>query len=232
MHDLKRKEWDTSYINRDNFVFYPHEEIIRFVSRFIRKRTGLNEFTDVISNAVNSRILDIGCGIGRHVIFCHEMGLKAYGIDISAEAIDVALKWAKKNIDDPEKKIINGDIQKMPWANSFFDFVVSHGVLDSMSFNFAQEACRETARILKPHGLFYCDLISGDDSEHAREYSGEETITALHENGTVQSYFNYTKINKLINGYFKIIEAKIIRQENVLTGNFFSRYHLVLKNEK
>lgn len=44
--DNNRAEWNSSYENRDNFVFYPHEEIIRFVSKYIRKRVGLDEFHD------------------------------------------------------------------------------------------------------------------------------------------------------------------------------------------
>ncbi len=34
--DNQKYEWDKSYQNLDNFVFYPHEEVIRFVSKFIR----------------------------------------------------------------------------------------------------------------------------------------------------------------------------------------------------
>lgn len=37
MIDLKIKEWDDSYRNRDNILFYPYEEIIRFVSKYIKK---------------------------------------------------------------------------------------------------------------------------------------------------------------------------------------------------
>ena len=30
--DLKQREWDKSYTQKNNFVFYPHEEVIRFTS--------------------------------------------------------------------------------------------------------------------------------------------------------------------------------------------------------
>jgi len=41
-----QEAWEESYRRGDNFVFYPHEEVIRFVSKYIRKRVGLNEFVD------------------------------------------------------------------------------------------------------------------------------------------------------------------------------------------
>ena len=42
--NLKKKEWNQSYKNKDNFIFYPHEEVIRFISKYIKKRIGLNKY--------------------------------------------------------------------------------------------------------------------------------------------------------------------------------------------
>lgn len=225
-----KTEWDNSYENRDNFVFSPHEEVIRFVSKFIRKRIALNEFRDVAPGSDHGRVLDLGCGIGRHVIFCHEMGLDAYGVDLSDAAIRVARDWAEqKDVPEPGKRILQGDVRCLPWDDGFFRYAVSHGVLDSMPFEIACAACVELARVMPIGGLFYCDLISGDDSQHAREFSGEETVTTAHEQGTVQLYFNLAKILSMIDGVFEINECNLIRRENVLRGGYTSRYHLVLK---
>ena len=225
-----QREWDRSYENRDNFVFYPHEEVIRFVSKFIRKRVGLNEFRDVAPGSTDGRMLDLGCGIGRHVIYCHEMGLDAHGIDLSDKAIQIAVRWGgQKGLADPENKILQGDIRRLPWGDSYFRYAVSHGVLDSMPFDIARGACVELARVMPVGGLFYCDLISGDDSRHAREFSGEEVVSMAHEQGTVQLYFNLVKIQSMINGVFEIDECNLIRRENVLRGGYASRYHLILR---
>lgn len=223
-------EWDNSYQNRDNFVFYPHEEVIRFVSKFIRKRTGLDEFKDVSHKAEEARVLDLGCGIGRHVIYCNEMGLDAYGIDLSGTAVQVAIEWAtRKGVSEPSRKIQQGDIRQLPWDDGYFDYAVSHGVLDSMPFEIARAACKELARKMAIGGLFYCDLISGDDSKHSREYNGEEVVTTDHEHGTVQLYFNLSKIYSMIAGLFEVVECILIRREEVLRGGYSSRYHLILK---
>lgn len=226
----KKSEWDKSYENRDNFVFYPHEEVIRFVSKFIRKRIGLNEFRDVAPHGEERRVLDLGCGIGRHVIYCHEMGLSAYGVDLSDAAILVAREWGEqKQLPEPEKRVLQGDIRNLQWDDGFFHYAVSHGVLDSMPFEIARAASIELARVMRVGGLFYCDLISGDDSHHAREFSGEQIVSTAHEQGTVQLYFNLAKILSMIDGIFEIEECNLIRRENVLQGGYASRYHLVLR---
>jgi SAM-dependent methyltransferase len=231
--DFQKQQWEDSYSNRDNFLFYPHEEVIRFISKYIRKRTGLSEFKDVLQDSTKKRVLDFGCGIGRHVMYCHDMGLVGYGIDLSKRAVAVAHQWAReKGIEKPEERIVVGEARTLPWVDSFFDFVVSHGVLDSMHFEMARAACRELARVLKPEGLFYCDLVSGDDSVHAREFAGEEKVTTVHEHGTIQCYYNFTKINELIADSFELLECNLIRCENVLSGNYTARYHLVLKGKE
>lgn len=225
-----KTDWDKSYENRDNFVFYPHEEVIRFVSKFIRKRIALDEFRDISPNGGSRRVLDLGCGIGRHVMFCHDMGLEAYGVDLSDEAVRVAREWAgKQGLPEPERRILQGDIRCLPWDDEFFHYAVSHGVLDSMPFEIARAACVELARVMPIDGTFYCDLISGDDSRHAREFSGEEIVRTTHEHGTIQLYFNLAKILSMIDGVFKIDECNLVRREDVLRGGYTSRYHLVLR---
>ena len=230
--NLREREWNASYSNYDNYLFFPHEEIIRFVSKYIIKRVGLDDYVP-ISNGQDSaelRVLDVGCGIGRHVIALHSMGINSFGVDLSSEAIRVAKEWAlAENISDIESLLKCGDICNMPWGNEFFGFAISHGVLDSMPFKIAKQACKEIARVLKPNALFYCDLVSGNDSDHAREYSGEVLVDAVHERGTIQSYFNYSKIEKLVGDYFTIEECIFIKREEVLHGSGSARYHLVLK---
>ena len=232
MIDGRKDAWDRSYERGDNLVFYPHEEVIRFVSRKIRKRTGVASFRDVVPDVGGVRVLDLGCGIGRHVKYLHEMGLAAYGCDLSDAAIAAAKRWATAWMPDgdAEATFVQCDARSLPWPDGFFTHAVSHGVLDSMPFDVARDACLDLARAMVPGGLFYCDLISGDDSAHAREFAGEEAVTAQHEEGTIQSYFNLARIHALVDGAFAVEECLLIRNEDVHTGRFHSRYHLVLSN--
>ncbi|ADM72609.1 hypothetical protein GMA19_04855 [Paenibacillus polymyxa E681] len=228
--DNKKQEWQNSYKNGENHVFFPHEEVIRFFAKYITKRVGLQDYKTIHTHQAQPRFLDVGCGIGRHIIFSKQMGLDSYGIDLSDEAIMKARAWASSaGIDHIECKIVAGSITKMPWNDGFFQFAGSNGVFDSMNFEIAKEGIRETARVLEKEGLFYCDLISGDDSNHSREFTGEEISGTGHEQGTVQMYYNYSKILDLIGSNFAIEEITMIRNENILTGFFHSRYHLILR---
>jgi len=229
--DLKIKEWDDSYVNKDNFVFYPHEEVIRFTSKYIRKRVGFDSFVDSHSVSTTPKVLDLGCGVGRHVKYLHEYGLEAYGIDLSGVAIETAKDiFSRQGLECLKEYLYQASITEMPFADGFFDFCVSHGVLDSMPFTIARDAMKETARCLKPNALFYLDLVAGDDREHYPEFSGEEVVQEAHENGTIQSYFNWGKILELAGSEWAVKEAFLIRKTSVTSPAFHSRYHIVLEN--
>ena len=99
--------WEKSYRRGDNFVFYPHEEVIRFVSKYIRKRVGLNEFLDAALYMCPPKLLDLGCGIGRHVKYCSEMGVDYYGVDLSEAAVITARKWLSiSGVSNPDERIV------------------------------------------------------------------------------------------------------------------------------
>ncbi len=222
--NLKVEEWDLSYRNRDNFVFYPHEEIIRFAAKYIAKRIGLNE----VNIKTDGKVLDLGCGIGRHVIFFEKLGIDAYGIDLSKEAIEIASNWLEKENINPGDKLFHGSAENLPWSQNEFDFIVSHGVLGSMPLDIARNIVKECHRVIKSEGLFYCDLI-GDDTKHGINFEEEIVIETKHEKGTIQSYFTLGKIQHLIKDLFEIKEINKIITQDVITQNYYSRYHLILK---
>lgn len=88
-----RAEWNAAYDRGGNITFYPHEEIIRFVNKYVRKREGIQEFRNVMDLPEDEwdqfKSLDLGCGIGRHVKFLDEFGLEPYGIDLSETAVSI-----------------------------------------------------------------------------------------------------------------------------------------------
>lgn len=229
MH-LKKKEWERSYRNRQNYLFYPDEELIRFCAKYLRKRIDINKFI-TLSNS--KRVLCLGCGIGRHVLFFDEMHFEAYGIDLSENAIKKAKAWVdflgKSYL---KKRFICGSADKDCFPDCYFDVIVSHGVLDSMPFALAKKVTQNAERMLTNNGYFYLDLISGDSSSYSREFAGEVVVKKQHEKGTIQSYFNLCKIKELIkNSSFSIIDCLLIKEKDILNGSYGSRYYITLKKE-
>lgn len=226
MKDFKEQYWDSSYSRNENYVFYPSDEVIRFVSRHLRKRIGFNEFENI--SPENATILDACSGIGRNIKFGTEMGYNMFGFDLSQKAIDFSSKWLIDELGIISKdKLSVASIDNLDYQDKFFDHVICESALDSMTFETAVNGISELYRVTKPGGLFYCSLISGIDSSFGKTFNGEIVVENEHENGTIQSYFDKVKIMRLIEPLFELISCELhsIEVNDTLSG----RWHIVAR---
>lgn len=154
---------------------------------------GINEFQSREKYTGRVKLLDVGCGVGRHLKIGHRFGFEVHGIELSQVAVNHALAFLESEIGvDLKAHIVCGDATKMPWDPEFFDAVVSDSVLDSMDYSIAEEVVGEVPRSLKSGGLFYLSLISfRDDAGILRK--GQMVVEGDHEAGTIQSYFDEKK---------------------------------------
>lgn len=226
--DARESEWQDSYLRRENFIFYPHEEVVRFVSRLIRKRVGLAEWRDSQPRGGAQRFFDVGCGIGQHIIYFAENGFDVYGIDMTPAAVEFARHWARtQGIDDAERRIRISPAQSIPFEDDAFDVVVARGVLDSMTRDLAQTACREVARVLRPGGYFYTDLIARGRGSALGP--GGETVNSPHEFGTVQTYYDWDSARALVGESFEVVEQYKVDYQYLDEHRNHSRLHFFLR---
>ncbi len=199
------------------------------MARYVRRRVGPHEFIDLVPlvgpDGATARVLDLGCGLGRHIVLAHELGLDGYGIDVSARAIEKARAWLAEISPRLPDHAIVGDVRELPWPNAHFSVVISHGVLDSMPFTFAAAAAREVHRVLEPGGYFYCDLIAPDAPSGAAEID----VSGAFEAGTVQSYFTEERIADLVGSLFDVVDQIHIRTRHLPARRTTCRWHLVLR---
>lgn len=268
MLNIRSQQWNESYARGENAIFYPHEEMVRFLNRFIRKRISLHRFSDVIYRgdfyhsgigitknkqiveSVKSDILtgggnetlmplkalDFGCGIGRGSMLMAEFGIHSYGIDISQVAIDEAKKLyadlaQKQKLAPVEFQAYNGE--KIPFDDESFDFSVSYGVLDSLPFELAKKLVKEIERVSKTY--FFVSLIGEDSTSEfsniqANIFTDEVEVQEAHEKGTIQSFFDYKKIQNLFaNTSFEIVWGEKKTSLNLMNNSTHSRYYIVLR---
>ena len=224
MNKIYKQKWDESYDRNENHTLYPKEEVVKFLNRFVRKKLGDNKFIDILmTDREKLRGLDCGCGIGRMTMLLNEFNIDSYGVDISK----VAIQKAKELFPVLSNKFAKIDGKVIPFKDSYFDISICESVIDSMNYNVAKKIIRELERVTDK--LTFISFISGDDSEHYREYSGDEIVQTKHEKDTIQSWYNWEKINDLIsNTSFKIKLARLVTQESFIDRYKYGRYNVVL----
>jgi len=232
MPQLQQEQWNASYQRGDNHMLYPKEEVVKFLNRHVRKRTGTDSFRDLLAprpGAQELRGLDFGCGIGRMTVLLEEFGIRAWGVDISSAGLATARRLAARlGYPSLADRFVQLDGLELPFDDGFFDIGIASGVLDSMSFELARRAVRELDRAIER--VLYVDLISGDNGRFGREFDGEEVVSDELERGTVQSYFNWTKVQALFAATrFRIHWARLITEQSCTDRFRYSRYHVVLR---
>lgn len=217
-----RFAWNQAYQRNQNALFWPNEHLVRFVATRLRRRLTLDEYWDVADLPPRPKVLDLGCGMGRHLAYLTEMGFAAYGIDLSEVAISHATDWlVRLGVEQPP--VVSGSVDRLPWPDGTFEAAVSHAVLDSMPFGVAVDAVSELRRVTRRGGWIYVDLIAAPDRT-----AGEEVVTGPHETGTIQSYFDLPKLERLL-APFMIEECYLATTDAVIGERSSARWHVICR---
>lgn len=226
---LRREQWDKSYARCENHVFYPKQECVKFLNRYVRRKLGPGRYQDLLDFGGVVRGLDLGCGLGGQVVLLDDFGLEAHGLDISAEAAARAREHVRA-LGRPElaERIAAYDGLTLPFADGFFQVALCERVLDSMPFALARRLMAELDRVCTRY--VHLTLVSGEHHPQGPDYDGEEEVDIAYERGTVQSYFSPAKLERLISGTgLSIIFARKITEESLAGEYRIAEFVIVLE---
>jgi SAM-dependent methyltransferase len=110
-----------------------------------------------------SRILDYGCGTGRHIVFLARKGLEVYGFDASETAIQRARELIGNENLKANLKVWDMT-QPLPYRENFFDAVLASRVVHHTYARNMELIAREIDRVLKSGGYLFLQV-----SAHCRD---------------------------------------------------------------
>ncbi len=101
---------------------------------------------DLLPSSASSRVIDVGCGDGRHIVEAARRDCFAVGLDYDAEE----LRRARERIGAHHVDLVVGDATRLPFRDSVFDAVICTETLEHLPDDAG--AVREIARLLRPGG--------------------------------------------------------------------------------
>ncbi len=105
-----------------------------------------------------SRLLDLGCGLGRHSVYLAKKGFSVTAADLSEYGVNHTREWAEREGLSLETVLCN--MLELPFADRTFDGVLSYNVIYHTDTQGFLRTLSELWRVLRPGGELYITLIS------------------------------------------------------------------------
>jgi len=146
----------------------------------VRRQAG--GLSNLLQLSPSRRVVDVGCGHGRHALVLAERGGSVTGVDASAALLHRARELAAA-LGLPVRWV-RGDMRRLPMRSACADAAVmmdAFGFFDTAEDHHA--ALRETARVLVPGGRFVLKIVNGglilDDFHPTERQERDGTVISV-----------------------------------------------------
>lgn len=113
-----------------------------------------------------STILDVGCGIGRHVVYLGGRGFKMAGMDIAPFGVQTTQQACQERQIAFEGRVAS--MTHLPWEDDTFDAALSTSVIAHNRRADLAKTLAEIWRVLKPGGALLMDFLHKETLSYQR----------------------------------------------------------------
>jgi SAM-dependent methyltransferase len=115
------------------------------------------------------KVLDAGCGVGRHLLPLLATGFLVWGVDVDTQVLRLLKDRLKKAaVDATGLYLAQADLNRLPFLAGAFDLVVSIKVINHGFAATFREYCRELDRVLKVGGHLFINVAPREFGEKVR----------------------------------------------------------------
>lgn len=143
---MKSKTWEAAWRERHSHELWsvPDTEVVALL--------------ETLRGEGVEKVLDLGFGLGRHVILFAREGFDTHGIEPTSSGFAYCEEWLKA--EGLHADIRTGEMTELPYGDGFFDFVLSWNVIYHGTLSRLRKALEEIRRVARKGGLVYLTMNS------------------------------------------------------------------------
>jgi ubiquinone/menaquinone biosynthesis C-methylase UbiE len=188
------------------------------------------DFAEDLKHEGAKRILDLGCGAGRHSILLSKVGFQVVALDISGTALET-LEASLKNAFIDNVTLVKQEMGELPFIDDYFDGVICTNVLHHGKLVQVKQATKEIHRVMKEGASAFVVALSTADFRRGNGRKLEPNtyvFTEGEERGIIHHFFPRKELKSCF-GKFEVIsfEERLIPVEE--GGN---RAHFLVRLKK
>jgi 2-polyprenyl-3-methyl-5-hydroxy-6-metoxy-1,4-benzoquinol methylase len=182
-------------------------------ARWLAPHPLVQKLVPVLQSRGLNRVLDVGCGIGRHARYLAQHGFSCVGVDASESGLEFARAEAERAGVHVEYRV--GTFYELDFGAARFDALVAWNVIYHGDRDIARRATDEFARVLVPGGLYVGTMLSKRNAGYGvgREVRRDTFVVddATNDHIHPHLYVNSRDLLELHPG-FEVIELEDVEQ--------------------
>ncbi len=191
---------------------------------------GVVDFADDLKGEGAKRVLDLGCGAGRHSILLGKAGFQVVALDISETALTI-LEGRLKTASIDNVILVRHDMLELPFIDNYFDGVICTNVLHHGKLAQIKQATKEVHRVMKRGASAFVVALSTADFRRGNGKRLERNtfvFTKGEERGIIHHFFP----RKELESFLKKFEAKSFEERLIPIEGGGNRAHFLVRLRK
>ncbi|MCK4600476.1 class I SAM-dependent methyltransferase [Candidatus Bipolaricaulota bacterium] len=198
---MRTKAWDWDRLSEGDRAYWdaPAGAVVKFAYRLKRE--------------AKRKVYDLGCGLGRHLLFLAQMGFDVCGSDLSERAVEEARKRLFTLSLRGHVKL--GDMVKIQEPDDTYDAVIAYNVVYHAYPEGMRTTVKEIHRILKGGGLLLVTFQAKSAPSFQRGKCAGPSTTVKRggpEDGIFHTYLSREEVLLLLSN-FSIDELYYVEHE-------------------